>query len=335
MVMKWTKRLLIGLIGLVLVLYLVLLIAFNVWKGNYFGALEAGSKIAQTSLGAIEYARVGTGPVLLVLHGTPGSYEQGLFLAEHLVPAGFSVIAVSRPGYLRTPRETGLTLNDQVDAYVALLDLFEIDKVAVIGGSGGAPAAISMAMRYPERLWAVAHLFGLAGGLPPGDGAPAPPPTVSQRLILSLLGEGFVGWAMLSLNRQFPARLLLGEDMGMINDDARRRVLNDAEKLDRFSQMLWTGYPLRRERGLRLDVSQFRNLDQSQAHTIRIPTFFVHGDDDNNAPFEKAKALAEAIPGSEFQRVEGADHWIVITRPEDVYPGLVDFLLRHSPRTKR
>jgi len=325
------RFLLLVIVAFVLVIYLGLLIGFNVFKSNYFGALEEGSRLANTALGPMEYARVGTGPAVLMLHGTPGGYDQGMLVAERLVSAGFGVISVSRPGYLRTPVSTGPTMDQAVAAYVALLDTLGVEKVAVVGGSGGGPAAIAMAGKYPGRIWAVGHLFGLAGGLPPGDDAPPPPPTLGQRLILTFFGNGFVEWALLNLNRRFPASLLYSEGFGMINEDARQRLFSNPGTLDYFDTMLWTGYSLNREAGRDLDVEQFRQLDQESARIILAPAFFIHGTDDNNAPFEPAEALAGRMPNAEFHAVVGADHWMAVTRPEDVYPLLIDFLRRNSP----
>jgi pimeloyl-ACP methyl ester carboxylesterase len=325
------RRSLLVIAAFLVVIYLGLLIGFSVFKSNYFGALEDGSRVVNTSLGPIEFARVGKGPEVLMLHGTPGGYDQGMLVAENLVPAGFGVISASRPGYLRTPVSTGPTMDQAVAAYAALLDTLGVDRVAVVGGSGGGPAAIAMAAKYPDRIWAVGHLFGLAGGLPPGDDAPPPPPALGQRLILTLFGDGFVEWALLNLNRRFPASLLYSEGFGMINEDARQRLFSDPGILDRFDTMLWTGYSLNREAGRDLDVEQFRRLDQGLASTILAPAFFIHGTDDNNAPFELAQTLAGRMPNAEFHAVAGADHWMAVTRPEDVYPPLIDFLRRHAP----
>jgi len=44
--------------------------------------LNYSSKIIKTSVGEIEYADRGDGPVLLSAHGSPGGYDQGLAMAE-------------------------------------------------------------------------------------------------------------------------------------------------------------------------------------------------------------------------------------------------------------
>ena len=59
-----------------------------------------------TACGQIEVAESGTGPALLVLHGTPGDWQQARLLAAELSDRA-RVLLVSRPGYGRTPLRSG------------------------------------------------------------------------------------------------------------------------------------------------------------------------------------------------------------------------------------
>ena len=79
----------------------------------------------------------GEGPVVLVLHGMMGGYDQGLLIAKAVGKADFQFIAVSRPGYLRTPLRSGQSFEEQADGYVALLDALRIEKAGVIAYSAG------------------------------------------------------------------------------------------------------------------------------------------------------------------------------------------------------
>src|SRR5688572_6529818 len=63
----------------------------------------SGSRILETARGPIEYATLGKGSPVLVLHGTSGGWDQGISAARGLVVHGFQLIAPSRFGYLRTP----------------------------------------------------------------------------------------------------------------------------------------------------------------------------------------------------------------------------------------
>ena len=81
----------------------------------------------------------------------------------------------------------------------------------------------------------------------------------------------------------------------MVNSDTRNRVLEDTGKLEIFKRMMWTSYPLERVNGQNNDVHKFIKLDQSDAASLEIPTLFVHGTDDSNAPYENARFWPTAL----------------------------------------
>lgn len=84
--------------------------------------IASGSRVVNTRAGAIEVAVTeGERPVLMV-HGTGGGFDQGLLFGERLTAAGWTIIAPSRFGYLRTPFSIDHSTEAQADAFVALLD---------------------------------------------------------------------------------------------------------------------------------------------------------------------------------------------------------------------
>src|SRR5512142_2235151 len=80
--------------------------------------IEAGSHVAATHSGPIEYATAGQGSPVLVVHGAGGGYDQGLDLGESLATKGFRMIAMSRFGYLRTPLPMDASATAQADAHL-------------------------------------------------------------------------------------------------------------------------------------------------------------------------------------------------------------------------
>lgn len=85
---------------------------------------DAAAEIVETARGAVEFARRGEPPYVVLLHGTPGGPAS--ILGEPFEAAGFGTITPSRPGYLRTPLATGRTFAEQADAVAALLDALAI-----------------------------------------------------------------------------------------------------------------------------------------------------------------------------------------------------------------
>src|SRR5207244_13359647 len=96
-----------------------------------------------------------------------------LELARPLVDNGFRVIAMSRFGYLRTPLPKDASPEAQADAHACLRNALNLDRVAVVGGSAGAPSAMQLCLRYPEHCLALGLLFPIA--FAPGVAAKQPP----------------------------------------------------------------------------------------------------------------------------------------------------------------
>ena len=92
------------------------LLAYAKWKQQHTAALKANSQILDTARGPLEYTSIGQGPLIVVLHGTPGDYDQASIFAQLLALPDFECLSISRPGYLRTPLSTGQTPAQQADA---------------------------------------------------------------------------------------------------------------------------------------------------------------------------------------------------------------------------
>ena len=107
--------------------------------------VSLGSQVVETSCGAIEYASVGEGCPVLVVHGAIGGFDQGLYLAKilsSLIPDHFPV---SHIGHLRSPVPDGANLDLQADFYAGLLDELNIKRVVVYAISAGSTSAIRFA----------------------------------------------------------------------------------------------------------------------------------------------------------------------------------------------
>src|SRR5690349_8731187 len=153
------KRLLLGLLALAaLAAAAALALAYPEYRRDIEAArsrVARGSEIAQSACGPIEYAAMGAGPAVLLVHGAGGGFDQLLDMARALARRGFRVVAPSRFGYLRTPLPADASPAAQADAHACLLDALKLDSVAVIGISAGAPSAMQLCLRHPKRCTAL------------------------------------------------------------------------------------------------------------------------------------------------------------------------------------
>ncbi|MEE1571576.1 MAG: alpha/beta hydrolase, partial [Acidimicrobiales bacterium] len=121
------------------------------WSEHLLALLDERATMVETECGSIQLAREGDGAKVMPIHGSPGGFDQGLVWAKHLKDAGCELIAPSRPGYLRTPLDSGRSPTLQADLFAAMLDVLCIDKVTVLGISSGGPSAVHFAARHPDR----------------------------------------------------------------------------------------------------------------------------------------------------------------------------------------
>src|SRR4051812_25180053 len=103
----------------------------------------------ETSRGPVEYLVEGTGVPILYFHGTPCSNRLAADLECELVRDGFQLIVPHRPGYFGTPLAGRLTTADCAEIAACVLDTLGVERVAVMGTSGGGPPALAFAARYP------------------------------------------------------------------------------------------------------------------------------------------------------------------------------------------
>lgn len=286
------------------------------WKRRRLATLAAGSELVTTERGPVEVACSGSGSPVLVLHGTPGGYDQGLLFGEALFGDEMDVIAPSRPGYLRTPLDDTLTLEDQAALLVALLDELDVQQAMVVGLSGGGPHALQLAAEYPDRVSSL--VLGSAVTVEHGDrmfdtGNPLVDPVLTATPVLDLRSGVLAGFQRVAPDR-FVASL-----------HAELSTLEGAD-LDRYVEFVST-HPTHRERVLEFaptvlpvsaridgtlhDERLFRDLPHVDYGTIECPALVVHGEFDAAVPMAHAEYVAEALPNAELVRVE-ADHlaWV-------------------------
>ena len=168
--------------------------------------VDAGGTIAETAAGSIEYAESGEGKPMLVIHGAGGGYDQGLLLGRD-IGEGYRVIAPSRFGYLKTPVPDDSSPAAQADAHAALLDSLEVKKSIIVGASAGAPSAIELALRYPDRVCALILLVPRTYHPTESIGADE---SVPSKAVLRLVeaSADFLFWVAMRVSRGSVVRFL-------------------------------------------------------------------------------------------------------------------------------
>lgn len=318
------KRIVITLAIFFILLCGCVLIDYANWKPKTISRLQETSSIAETSRGPIEYTSIGNGPAVLLVHGTPGGYDQGVLVTEILQSQEFTFIALSRPGYLRTPLSVGKTPEEQADAYAALLDELEIRSAYILAMSGGGPSALQFALRHPDRCQGLILISAITQS--PEPMTLSSTQQAFQSVMENVLTSDLGNWALYRLVRAIPTA-------AMPHDPEIR--LPDAKQEELFQELYDTLFPVSlRIAGIDNDAEQFSAMPDFPFSEIRIPTLVMHGTNDRNVPFEIAEFAVSNIPNSEFVEIEGGVHefFLIRQRQDSFIRKVISFFENHQHR---
>jgi pimeloyl-ACP methyl ester carboxylesterase len=264
------------------------------------------------------------GRTVVLLHGRnfPSSYWAPVI--KTLSEIGYRVVVPDQIGFGKSSKPSAdLHFDTLARNTVALLDHLQIAKADVVAHSLGGMLAVRIARAYPER---VEHLL-LAAPIGLEDYRLYVPPTPTGKILENedkLTAEGY----RKQLETNYSLKLPPDEVTPFI--DARFNIKGSAE------------YP----RWLRAFVSSaqmiYREPVAHEIPLIALPTLFIMGADDHNAPgkanapealrpkigqnAELAKAFAAKMPHARAEVIQNAGHLVFLEQPEKFNELMLAFL---------
>ena len=283
-----------------------------------------GSQVLPSRFGPIEFATIGHGAPVLIVHGAGGGFDQGLSAAGRLSDAGYQLIAPSRFGYLRSSSPDDPSPAHQADAFAELLDALQIHRVHVVGMSAGALSALQFAVRHPDRCRSLTVIVPAAAAVMRAQGPLPEQGPIAKAIIEYVIRSDFLWWLGMKLAPARMVRFVLATDSAVV------AAASPAER-HRALGTLWNILPLSaRSQGL-LNDARFVSTPQAiPVEKITAPTLVASLEDDFYRTLAPARAIAAAISGARLLTYATGGH-AFIGREADLFAEVEAFIRQYQP----
>ncbi len=268
--------------------------------------------------GDVAYRRVGLGPDVLFVHGWPVSGATFRTLLPHLSSqVTCHIIDLPGAGSSRFGAGTSLTVDQHISTVRRVVDLLELDQVAVVGhDSGGLIARHALAGDVRVRAMALIDTEQPHGL------------TWRFRSLLAVrnapgVGRG-LGW--------IAGQSRLRQSKFVFGDSFVDRSLLDGEFDEFFLQPLRSSHERRTAAVKVLRSFDTRLIDQlTKLHRrIDVPVQLVWGDRDPFFPLEWAEEMVRSFPDARLAVIRNASLFSHEERPADVAQAILPVLLGSS-----
>lgn len=313
------KRLSLLIAGLLIVAAVATGLRFRADLARELARLEAGSQVASTACGPIEYSVHGSGAVVLAIHGAGGGYDQMAELAEPLAAAGHQVVAMSRFGYLRTPLPTDASPEAQADAHACLLDALGIADAAALGASAGAPSAMQFCLRHRARCRALVLLVPVAFAEGRSASDTVPPSPYMEAVLERVLSSDLVIWSVTRLAPGVLVETVLATPKPVF-------VRASPSEQARALRMIHGIFPVsRKARGLANDSATSPAIPRYPLESISAPALVISARDDLYDTFAGAQYTAAHLQDARMIGfADGGHGWL--GHHEEVLAAIIGFL---------
>jgi pimeloyl-ACP methyl ester carboxylesterase len=249
---------------------------------------------------ALSYEVEGSGPGLVLIHAnsTTGRGSWGPVLDG--LTAKYTVVMPNLPGSGDSPLPIGpLDADTVADQVVATARAAGLDSFALGGASLGAPLAIRVAARHPDRVTRLITYGGYA----------KPHPTSRLQLELWL--------AMLDRKDPDTGKLLVS----FCFDDDYLRPLSDPQVAELAARLTAHAAP-----GTAAQVDLARRLDvRADLPLVSAPTLVIAAALDAHIPPASSQDIAQGIDGALLVGVPGG-HGSIAEHPEHTLTAMLNFL---------
>lgn len=264
----------------------------------------------------LHYAEMGTGPLVILLHGFPECWYEWRYVMIHLAER-FHVVAPDLRGYNMSDKPFGVdkyTLDELALDISGLIEALGEERAHIVGHDWGGSIAWHMGMYHPERVDRLAVIN-------------APHPAALARELRGpeqLARSAYVLFFQLPL---FPEAVMRSVLRFALPATARVPGAFSKEALDVYEN------GISQPHAATAMINYYRaivrdNFPSSSEPTLLIgrPTLLIWGMEDFALGSGLAEGLEEWVPDLRVVRVEECGHWVPEERPGPAADSLMRFL---------
>jgi pimeloyl-ACP methyl ester carboxylesterase len=264
------------------------------------------------------------GRAVFWLHGTPGARRQipteaRLYAEQHDI----RLIGLDRPGIGSSTPHRYKNIRAFGDDLRTIADTLGIDKMEVIGLSGGGPYALACGAVLPDRVVAAGVLGGVAPYL--GDeGITSGLMNLGKRAapLLQLGGDPLRIGASLVIRMIRPVATSALELYALISPEADRRLLTRPEFKAMFLDDLLNGSRKQLAAPFN-DIILFTRDWGFRLEEVKVPVRWWHGDHDHIVPFAHGEHVVSRLPDAELFHLPEESHLAGLGRGEEILSTLM------------
>jgi len=262
----------------------------------------------QTGAFKTNYHDVGSGDTIVLLHGSgPGVTAWANWNKVFpLLSGDFRVVAPDLAGFGFTEREENpvYSMNNWVAQTIQLFDALNIEKANLVGNSFGGALALTMAIKYPER--------------------------VKKLVLMGAMGVSFpITYGLDTVWGYEPSEAAMEELLELFTYDhsfATKELIKtryESSIQPGFQEAFHAMFPEPRQKSVEMMAS-----NENYIRNIPHETLIIHGREDRVIPLENSFKLLSLIDKAQLHIFGHCGHWTQIEHTEEFAGLLADFFKR-------
>jgi len=316
--MKFAKKIILGLLIFILVLWTPYFIKINSLKTLMLEDIPAEGAWAPLEMGNLFYRwyypdkEASNNEIIILVHGFSTPHFVWDEMREFFTNAGYTLLVYDHFG--RGFSERPLVTYDQnlyVESLKGLLDHLDISQpINLVGYSMGGPVVGYFSLQYPHSVKSIS-LIAPAGFMKENS--------IDGLAVMPIAADWF--WQL------FGKSLYLNEVQNESTNIDDRVDFSGSNFVTKFSiQMEYRGF-------IEALLSTVRNFDLFDAMEMfedlgrqKIPTIAIWGTDDGVVPFVGSKKLMQSLPHASLEVIDQGKHDIAYANPSKVALPIINFL---------